>query len=133
MINAGRKKGIISHVPFLRASGVSGVSFCRRRLRSAHRGDRCLAPLLHLAAFTHGLHFVHDVGERLLHRLLQDPALALALRVFGVGQGRQGAVHVLQADGHCKLQPTQTCQINQDPWPLIVLEFNTFLLCTLYF
>lgn len=84
-------------------------------LSSAHRGDRCIAPLIHLAAFAHGLHFVHDVGERLLHRLLQHPALALALWVLRVSQGGQGGVHVLQADGHGKLWNTR--QINLKPGP----------------
>lgn len=80
------------------------MSVLARGVSSAHRGHRRLSPLLHLATLAHSLHFVHDVGERLLHRLLQDPALALALWVFGVSQGGQGAVDVLQADGHCKLQ-----------------------------
>lgn len=94
------------HVPLLPSSGGTDVSFCRRGGSSARH--RCLAPLLHLAAFAHGLHFLHDVSERLLHRLLQDPALALALGVVRVGQGGQGAVHVLQADGHPNLRRTGT-------------------------
>lgn len=73
---------------------------------SARCGGRRLAALLHFVAPAHGLHLVHDVRERLLHGLLQDPALALALRVLRVGQRGQGAVHVLQADGHPKLQGT---------------------------
>lgn len=71
---------------------------------SAHRRDPFLAALLHLASFARGLHFGHDVGERLLHRLLQDPALALALGVLRVGQRGQGGVDVLQAHGHGNLQ-----------------------------
>lgn len=78
--------------------------FLQEGVRSAHRGHRCLGPLLHFASFAHGLHFVHDVSERLPHRLLQDPALALALRVLRVRQGGQGGVHVLQADGHRDLK-----------------------------
>lgn len=80
----------------------------RKRFSSAHCGHRCLPALLHFAALAHGLHFVHDVSEGLLHRLLQDPAFALTLRVLRVGQRRQRAVDILQANSHCHLQLTGT-------------------------
>lgn len=68
---------------------------------SAHSGYAALvAPFIDFTAFAHGLHFGHDIGERLLDGLLEEPALALALRVFGVGQSGQRAVDVLQARCH---------------------------------
>lgn len=73
---------------------------------SAHSCNRFLTPLLHLCTFAHGFHFGHDVSERLLHRLLEEVTLALALHVLRVSQRGQGAVDVLQTDGDGHLQRT---------------------------
>lgn len=85
--------------------GVGSV--CSGGASSAHCFNRWLT-LLHLDAFAHGLHFVHDVSERLLHCLLQEPALALALWILRISKVTQGAVDILQAHSHTSLQGTGT-------------------------
>lgn len=82
------------------------AQFFAAEVCSTHRGDRYLTPLIHFAAFAHSFHFGHDVSERLLHRLLQDPALALAFWVVWVCQSGQGGVDILQACGYSNLQRT---------------------------
>lgn len=81
--------------------------FLQLQFRSTHSRNSFLPTFLHFAAFAHGLHFSHDICERLLDGLLQQIALAFALHLLRVCQGGQGAVDVLQANGHSYL-PNKT-------------------------
>ena len=73
---------------------------------SAHRGNGlCLptCPILHFA-LVERLDLRYVAAEGLLHALLQQPALALTLRVFQVRDGLQGCVQVLQPRCHSHLE-----------------------------
>lgn len=95
---------VLGCVPQLSTSGRCGQSLVGG-VSSARSGNRLfIRPLVHLIAFAHGLHLSHDISEGLFDCFLQDPALALTLRVFWVDQRGQRGVYVLKSNHYSSLK-----------------------------